>query len=138
MIDWRKIFRWVLALAYFAVGVIHLRSPSAFMPIMPIWVPFPHTVILATGLCEVAGSVALLTSRLRRIAAIMLALYAVCVFPANIKHAWDYAVFGRGSLTWWYHAPRLAFQPVIIWWSLYVGDVIDWPFNRDRTGSRPS
>ena len=47
----------------------------------------PHAVVLVTGLCKIAGSVALLTRRLRRLAGILLAIYAVCVFPANIKHA---------------------------------------------------
>jgi hypothetical protein len=27
---------------------------------------------------------------------------------------------------WWYHEPRLTFQPVLIWWKLCAG-VIDWP-----------
>lgn len=133
---WRMFLRWLLAVAYFVVGVIHLTVPHAFMPIMPTWVPYPHSVILLTGVCEVVGSIALLTQRFRHLAGFMLALYAVCVFPANIKHAWDFAVFGRGGLSWWYHAPRLAFQPVIIWWALYVGEVTDWPFNRPPSPRR--
>jgi hypothetical protein len=34
--------------------------------------------LLATGVCEIAGSLALLSRRLRRLAGVMLALYAVC------------------------------------------------------------
>ena len=37
----------------------------------------------------VAGAVALLTASLRWWAGVMVALYAVCVFPANIKHAFE-------------------------------------------------
>jgi hypothetical protein len=34
--------------------------------------------------------------------------------------------------SWWYHGPRLALQPVIVWWALYCGNVISWPFGRGR------
>jgi len=120
--------RCILAVAYFVVGVIHLKSPHVFIPIMPRWVPFPHDVILATGLCEIAGALGILTLRWRKLAGIMLALYAICVFPANIKHALDNVAIGGSHLTWWYHGPRLLLQPVIVWWSLFAGGVINWPF----------
>ncbi len=130
----RTTLRWLLALLYFAVGVVHLRAPHGFMAIMPAWVPHPHAVILLTGLCEVVGAIALLTPRLRRLAGIMFAAYAVCVFPANIKHAVDNVTIGGVHFTWWYHAPRLAFQPVFVWWALFAGGVIDWPWRRRASG----
>jgi len=126
----RDILRWILAIVYSAVGIIHLRSPNAFMPIMPNWVPHPHAIILFTGACEVVGAVALLTRRLRYLAGIMFATYAVCVFPANIKHALDHVTLAGTQLSWWYHAPRLAFQPVFVWWALFAGGVVDWPFRK--------
>ncbi|MBY0284602.1 MAG: DoxX family protein [Sphingomonas sp.] len=122
--------RLVLAVAYFAVGIVHLKSPGGFVAITPDWVPYPREVILATGMCEIAGSVALLVPRLRWWAGVMLALYALCVFPANIKHAVDGIAVGGVVLGPWYHVPRLLFQPVIIWWALWAGAVIDWPFRR--------
>ena len=100
---------------------------------MPDWVPDPRDVVLATGVCEVVGSVALLTPRLRRAAGIAFAAYAVCVFPANIKHAVAHTAYGVGGLGWWYHAPRLAFQPVIVWWCLFAGGVVAWPFAAARS-----
>ena len=81
--------RLALAAVYAGIGVVHVSSPDAFLPIMPDWVPHPRDVVLATGVCELAGSVALLTPRLRRAAGWAFAAYAVCVFPANIKHAID-------------------------------------------------
>jgi uncharacterized membrane protein len=74
-------------------------------------VPFGRAVVLATGLCEIAGSIALISTRLRRLAGIMLALYAVCVFPANVKHALDGIHLPPTPDSWWYHGPRLALQP---------------------------
>jgi uncharacterized membrane protein len=128
----RRAFRYLLAVFYAAAGVVHLATPDMFLPVMPGWVPWPHETVLFTGLCELAGAAALLTAgRLRWWAGLMLALYAVAVFPVNINHAllWrDPAL--HASL--WYHIPRLAFQPVLVWWALIAGGVIDWPFRPRR------
>jgi uncharacterized membrane protein len=126
----RAASRWVMAALYLAAGIFHLSTPDTFVMITPAWVPFPHQVILATGLCEIAGAFGLMTRSLRRAAGIALALYAVCVFPANIKHAFEGVPAGDIQLGWWYHAPRLALQPVLVWWALFAGEVVDWPFRR--------
>lgn len=126
----RAVLRWLLAILYIAVGVIHLRSAPGFLSIMPAWVPYPLAVVLLTGVCEILGGLGLLIPRLRWISGVMLALYAICVYPANLHHA--FGPVGVGSLpsSWWYHGPRLAFQPVFVWWALFAGGVIDWPFRR--------
>ena len=129
----RIILRWLMAALYLIAGCVHVLRPAPFVAITPHWVPWPSAVILVTGLCEIAGAAALMTVRLRRLAGVMLAAYAVCVYPANVQHAiTDLGAAGGGHLGWWYHAPRLAFQPVIIWWALFAGEVIDWPFQRLR------
>jgi uncharacterized membrane protein len=131
----RNILRVLLALGFLAAAYFHLRDPGLLLPIMPDWVPFPYSVIIVTGLCEAAGAIALFTP-LRRAAGIALALYAVCVYPANIKHALDNVPVDGVHLSWWYHAPRLLFQPMIVWWSLFAGTVIDWPFTARPRGRK--
>jgi uncharacterized membrane protein len=123
----RRVMRWIMAGFYLLAGILHLANPGAFLPIMPHWVPSPREVILVTGICEIAGAIALLTSRLRWIAGVMLALYAVCVFPANLKHAVEGVHLPPVPDSWWYHGPRLALQPVLAWWALFSAGVIDWP-----------
>lgn len=127
----RLILRIMLAAAYLAAGVAHLSLPAQFLRIMPEWAPQPELIIAATGVAEILGAIALVAiPPLRRAAALCLALYAVCVFPANIKHAAD-ALAAHGPSAWWpYHAPRLAFQPIIVWWALFAGGVTAWPFGR--------
>lgn len=125
---WRAASRWLLAAAFFYAGCVHIARPNFFLPIVPDWVPSPRLTVIATGWCELAGAVGLLVPRIRRLAGIMLALYAVCVFPANIKHAFEHVSVHGGTLGWWYHAPRLALQPVIVWWCLFAGCVVDWPW----------
>ena len=119
-----------MAALYVVAGIAHLRAPEAFIAITPSWVPYPAAVILVTGLCEIAGAAALLTLTWRSSAGLMLALYALCVFPANIKHALDAVPIAGVTLGWWYHAPRLALQPVLIWWALFCSGVVDWPLRR--------
>jgi uncharacterized membrane protein len=129
---WRVAMRWLMAAFYVIAGIGHLMRPEAFLPIVPDFVPFPREVILMTGLCELAGAMALLTPRLRKLAGIMLALYALCVWPANIKHAIDGIHLPPIPDTWWYHGPRLAFQPVLIWWALFCSGAVDWPWQRTK------
>lgn len=122
--------RFVLVAFYAIAGFAHLLFPGIFLSITPDWVPLPAAVIALTGLCELAGAIGLMTTRFRRSAGICLALYAVCVFPANIKHAVHDLGSTTATLGWWYHLPRLALQPVIVWWALFAGKVTRWPFAR--------
>ena len=122
--------RWAMAYFYFTAGIVHLAAPNAFLPIVPDWVPAPRQVVLVTGGCEIAGAVGLLTQRFRAWAGIALAAYAVCVFPANIKHAFEGITVAGLPSSWWYHAPRLAMQPALVWLALWVGGAVDWPWPR--------
>lgn len=128
----RRVARLVLAILYFAVGIVHLKSPEGFLPIMPDWVPAPRAVVIGTGLAEIAGAIGLLIAPLRRAAAWGLAAYAVCVYPANIKHAMEGIEVSGVVLGWGYHLPRLAAQPFIIWWALWAGGIINWPWRGGR------
>ncbi|MCE7795495.1 DoxX family protein [Sphingobium sufflavum] len=137
----RTLVRWLLALAYGFAGYKHLEAPAGFIAITPGWVPDAALVVRVTGWCEIAGAIGLLlpTVRLRPVrvaAALGLALYALCVWPANIHHAVDNIAIGGVRLGWWYHGPRLALQPLIIWAPLWAVGLVDWPFRRAGTGKR--
>lgn len=126
----RKTARAVLAACYLIAGVAHLTRPAGFLAITPHWVPWPEMVIALTGLAEISGAMGLMIPPLRRAAGIGLALYALWVWPANFNHAINDIPLGGMHLGWWYHGPRLMLQPVIIWWALWAGRAIDWPFAR--------
>ena len=128
----RAAMRWIIAAFFVAAGVAHIVAPEKLLPITPDWVPFAPAVIFVTGLLELAGAVALVTKPLRRYAGMALALYALCVWPANFKHAYDAIDLAGLPSSWWYHAPRLVFQPVIVWWCLFSAGVIDWPATQNR------
>ena len=129
----RTVLRLVLALLYAIAGVLHLVAPRPFLAIMPSGLPFPTEIVFLTGIAEILGAAALAQgwlASLRKAGAIGLALYAVCVFPANINHfAIDMARPDQG-LGLAYHVPRMIAQPIIVWWALWAGGVTDWPFRR--------
>ncbi len=131
----RTALRWLLALFYGAAGYFHLANPAPFLTIMPPWVPAPELVVTLTGLAELAGAAGLIqpwSLALRRAAGWGLAIYALCVWPANVQHLLNDLARPDGGLGLGYHVPRLAAQPLLIWLALWVSGATNWP--RLRSG----
>lgn len=130
----RRAARWLLIAFYGIAGVAHLIVTEAMVKITPPWVPYPRYVVLATGLCELAGVIGLMVPAWRRRAGWAFAIYAVCVYPANVQHALIDLGNGTG-LGWAYHGPRLLLQPWIVWWALWATGIVNAP--RLRRAARP-
>ncbi len=124
----RAALRVTLAALYCLAGLWHLSSPGDFVPIVPAWAPAPTAIVLFTGWCELLGAAGLTIPRLRRFAGVMLALYAVCVFPANVHQALDHIPFRGHPVGWAFSGPRFALQPILVWWPLFCTGLISWPF----------
>lgn len=108
-------------------GTDHLVNPWRYLPMMPEIVPFPHAVVLATGLCEILGGLGLLWSRTRRPAGVLLAVFFVGVLPANIKAAAQgIMIVGLEAPAWAYWA-RIPAQALVVWWALYAAGIIRPP-----------
>jgi uncharacterized membrane protein len=117
-------FTWRLAglgfvfVWFFLGGVGHFLMTDTFTSVTPAYVPMPRAVVLATGVCEIAGALALCYPPLRWSAGLALILLTICVTPVHIemlRHADHYRTLGVPVL--W---GRLLFQPVfaaIIWGS---------------------
>ena len=130
----------LLALFYGFAGVMHLADPAPFLAITPAWVPFPRQMIAFTGVAELAGAAGIVQWRwpgLRRAAGWGLALYALCVWPANFQHLFndlalrEHGADGGAGLG--YHIPRLAAQPLLIWLTLWASGAIGRCGPRVRT-----
>ena len=141
---WRPAVRQLLGLAYLAAGILHFVYPEKLVAITPAWVPEPELVVAVTGIAEGVGAIALLqpwSSRLRRAGGIGLAIYALCVFPANINHMLIDMAREQPQLGWFYHVPRMLLQPVLIWAALWVtatrrAIVMTWVRNRNARYKR--
>jgi uncharacterized membrane protein len=118
-----NIARLTIAPVFILVGLVHVTRSELFMSLMPHGIPYPLAVVILTGIAEMAGAIGLFLPRTRRLAGVMLALYAVCVYPLNINHAVHDLSTGTG-LGWAYHYPRLFAQPFICWWALSAGGVM--------------
>ena len=120
----RTTLRWLCAATFIPFGAFHIGAPEKFMPIMPPQIPYPREVVVATGIAEILGGAGLLLPPVRKAAAIGLALYAIGVYPANVYHAFARKHVPPLPDSWWYHAPRLALQPVFVWWALFAGGLV--------------
>jgi uncharacterized membrane protein len=74
-----------ISFAFFAYG--HFAMTDELVEMLPPWVPARSTVILATGVLEVAIAVGLLLPRTRWVSGIVAAAVFVLFFPANIYAA---------------------------------------------------
>ena len=129
----RTALRILLALFYAYAGYAHIARPEPFLTIIPEALPAPKAIVFWTGIAELLGAAALLqpfSIGLRKAGAIGLALYAVCVFPANINHFILDMARADGGFGLAYHLPRMIAQPVLVWLALWVGGVTDWPWRR--------
>lgn len=133
--SWPARMRLAMALALLFAGSDHWSNPQRYLAMMPPWIPLHLELVLFTGAAEVAGGIGLLWKDTRRLAGLMLALYFVAVFPANIHNALNgLAVEGLPEASWYYWA-RLPFQPLAIWWALFSAELIRWPFAGRASGA---
>jgi uncharacterized membrane protein len=106
----------LLALAFSAAGTLHFVRPRMYEEIMPAYLPAHNELVLASGAAEIAGAVALLHPRTRRVGGLCLAATLAAVFPANVHmalHPDRYPDFAA-ALLW----ARLPIQPLLVWWVL--------------------
>jgi uncharacterized membrane protein len=128
----RRLLRWLSAATFIPFGLLHIFRAEAFLPIMPPLIPYPRAVVVATGVAEILGGIGILLPPTRKAAAVGLALYAVGVYPANVYHALAHKHVPPLPDSWWYHGPRLAAQPLFIWWALFAGGLIHKPSRSPR------
>lgn len=136
----RTVLTYLLALFYAYAGYRHITGPEPFLLITPDWVSSPEAVVYWTGIAEIAGAAALaqpLSRKLRQAAGIGLALYALCVWPANLNHMLMDIASPDGGWGMAYHVPRMLAQPLLIWLALWCGEVVDWPIGKRHAAARP-
>jgi len=116
--------RIVTAVVFIAMGALHfvptaIRGMAAIIPPGMRDKPFSaRTLVLLTGVAEIAGGVGLLLEPTRAAAGIALAVFLVAVFPANAYAARHPERFGRIAIPFW---PRLIAQIALIALVLWVG-----------------
>lgn len=112
--------RYVLAALFILAGMLHFVSPSSYEAIIPPGYPSPGTLVLLSGLAEVAGGIGLLvrSAALRRWAGWGLVALLVAVFPANVAMALDPSAPLAWGVPAWLLWARLPLQGVLVAWAL--------------------
>lgn len=110
---------WVLAIFFFAAGILHFVQDDSFAAIVPPILPFPKIIVWITGAIELVLAVGLTLPRYRKAAGMWLAPYLLAVLPANIYMAMNNIPLGEvlvSPLTLW---GRVALQfpliALILW-----------------------
>jgi len=109
----KEFFRYLLCFGFIFAGTMHFLEPAPFLAIYPAGWPLPEAAVALSGAVEIAGGCAFLWPQTQRVAAIVLILLLVAVYPANINMAVNHGRFAEFPLwlLWW----RLPFQFFLIW-----------------------
>ena len=73
-----------MSFMYIFIGIKHFTDPQYFLDIVPPQLPSKLFLVYFTGLIEVVGGAAILSTKSRKAGAYLLIFLLVSVFPANI------------------------------------------------------
>ncbi len=113
--------RAVVAILFIAAGAAHFIRPAFYQSIVPPFLPWPHALVVISGMFEILGGAGILVRPIRPIARWGLIALLLAVYPANIYMALfpdripaqNYSVF----LLW----VRLPLQIFLIAWVWLAG-----------------
>ena len=102
-------------------GLMHFVIPRAYESIVPDYLPAHRALVYASGVAEIAGGVAVLHTRTRRMGSWWSIGTLIAVFPANIHMALHHDRYpmirgGRPALI-----ARLPLQALFIAWARAAG-----------------
>ena len=105
------------AMLLFTASAHFTRMKEDLIRMVPAWVRAPRLVVALTGVCEILAAVGILVPGTRRPAGILLIIFFIAVFPANVHAARSGASLGGRPAT--PLAMRLPMQILFIvlaWW----------------------
>jgi uncharacterized membrane protein len=100
-------------------GAMHFVIPRAYEAIVPDWLPARRAVVQASGVAEIAGGLAVLHPRTRRLGSRLSVATLLAVFPANVGmalHPERYRRVPRRALY-----ARLPLQLLFVAWARAAG-----------------
>jgi uncharacterized membrane protein len=107
--------RSLLSLFFLASGVNHYAIPRAYQRIVPPGIGDPKTLVVVSGVAEIAGGLGVLPARTRRLSGVGLIALLAAVFPANLHMARNPSQFAK--IPRWALYARLPLQPLMMLWA---------------------
>jgi uncharacterized membrane protein len=112
----RKRSRLLLGLAFVGAGINHFVIPRVYEGIVPPSMKDrARSLVVISGVAEVAGGLGVLLPRTRRPAGLGLIGLLAAVFPANLYMARKPEHFHK--IPRWALYARLPLQPLMMWWA---------------------
>jgi uncharacterized membrane protein len=109
----------LLAAVFIGAGIMHFVAPSAYVRIVPSFLPDPGLLVQLSGVFEVLGGIGVLVPMTQRFAAWGLVALLIGVLPANIYMAMHHELFPRIPV--WALWGRVPLQvPLVIWAWMYT------------------
>lgn len=108
--------RILLAIFFIVAGILHFIFPSAYMQVMPSWLPAHLILVLVSGGFEILGGIGVLIKPLRRLAGYGLILLSLAVLPANVQMLLNALADGTATVWLVLLALRLPLQLLLIFW----------------------
>lgn len=125
--NWNLLFSGNLGMAVFIIftGFAHFKFQKGMAMMIPDFIPAKMFWVYLTGIIEIAAGIGLMIPSIREITSILLIIFYVLVFLANINSSKkkvnlfkaDYTGPGMSYL----FKERLPMQIILIAWTLYFG-----------------
>ncbi|MEC9332626.1 MAG: hypothetical protein VYA07_01085 [Candidatus Thermoplasmatota archaeon] len=108
------VFAFAYGAAFVLVGIEHFREPQKFVEIVPPYFPFALFLVYLTGAMEIAGGLGVIYPETREIAARLMLLFLIAVYPANLYMWTNDVPFNGTRLSTNGHLLRLGIQFLLI------------------------
>jgi uncharacterized membrane protein len=118
--NWRLIFRWLLAVFFIASGSNHFRALDTYRMMVPPWLPDTDSLIYLSGGASILGGIGVLVPAAQRWAGCGLIVLLIAVFPANLHLAFSHVALPGWEIPLWVRWARLPLQAAFIawvWWT---------------------
>lgn len=110
----RLISVYLMGLFYVAAGIYHFVNPQVYERMISSFLPFTYTLVILSGIAEIALGIGVWFSPTRKYAAWGIAALLVAIFPANVNmalHAEEWEI--SQTILWM----RLPLQLLFIYWA---------------------
>lgn len=125
--DWNFLFSGNLGMAVFIIftGLAHFKFQKGMAMMIPDFIPGKLFWVYFTGIIEIAAGIGLMIPSIRELTAVLLLIFYVLVFIANIQSSkkkinifkGDYTGPGMGYL----YKERIPMQVILLAWTWYFG-----------------
>ena len=112
--DITKLLIYVYVVFFISAGVNHFLNPQFYDAIVPDFIPFPRLVHQITGVIEIILPLFLLT-RFRKEAALLMIIFLVILYGANLYVWINNLPYGRTYFTNQQHLFRFLLQVLYIY-----------------------